>query len=519
MNEKGFTLIELIVIISVLTILVVIGVPRYLGHTQEAKLIKLKHDAKLIQDASDRYYMNNNDWPFLLNKDGEKIIVTDPNRLEIIYKVQNYDESKLGIDPEEDIVLYEIDFNKLKPYIRRLDSNIAYFVAAVGNPDFGITVLDPESETTQERINNSPKANKIVIKTAEDLAKIGNDSNYPLNGNYIQMANIDLSSYSNWIPIGNYSEDESEFTGTFDGNGFVITNLTINKPDISCQGLFGRTNGATLTNIALENVNVKGKNHIGGLVGWSRASVIKNSCVTGDVEGWGNIGGLVGYNHNSTIEKSHSTGNVSGGNDTGGLVGYSYNGTITNSYSTGRVLGKNFTGGLVGYSGIDTITNSYSTGTVTGAGNYAGGLVGRNWRGTIANSYATGNVSGENKIGGLVGKNCSGTITNTYSIGDVSGISSAGGLVGLTYNDSGLISRIENSYALESSLSLIGARDYTSSGSADKNIVTNSKKLSRSQMKQKSYYSNNWNFDNTWQIDEDKSYPYLRTNPQFPPPQ
>ena len=152
-NKKGFTLIELVVIIAVLAIIVTIGMPRLLGQTKEANLTKLKHDARIVQDASDRYYVDHNDWPYLLDENGNKIIIDDPERVEIIYKVQDFDESNLGTDPNQNIVLYEIDFDKLKPYIRRLDSNPLYFVAARGNPDFGVTVLDPRADYTKERIS------------------------------------------------------------------------------------------------------------------------------------------------------------------------------------------------------------------------------------------------------------------------------------------------------------------------------------------------------------------------------
>jgi hypothetical protein len=47
-----------------------------------------------------------------------------------------------------------------------------------------------------------PEEGEVVITSAADLAKIGKDSNYPLDGKYIQMADIDLSGYSNWVPIG-----------------------------------------------------------------------------------------------------------------------------------------------------------------------------------------------------------------------------------------------------------------------------------------------------------------------------
>ena len=74
----------------------------------------------------------------------------------------------------------------------------------------------------------------IKIGTAEELEKIGNDSSYPLNGNYILTADIDLEgSVENlWHPIG-------KFTGTFDGNGHTISGLYMNanSPGPTDRGL------------------------------------------------------------------------------------------------------------------------------------------------------------------------------------------------------------------------------------------------------------------------------------------
>ena len=63
-----------------------------------------------------------------------------------------------------------------------------------------------------------------VIKTAQDLDNIRND----LDGKYILMNDIDLSSYSNWDPIGEVDVDTGTgqgFTGVLDGNGYTISNL------------------------------------------------------------------------------------------------------------------------------------------------------------------------------------------------------------------------------------------------------------------------------------------------------
>ena len=112
-------------------------------------------------------------------------------------------------------------------------------------------------------------AGYTAIYTAEDLNNIRND----LSGKYILMNDINLSSIDNWEPIGS---DSARFTGTFDGNGHVIKNLTINRPDGQAAGLFGYTNKATIKNLGLENVDVSGNNNVGGLLGWHYQASISN---------------------------------------------------------------------------------------------------------------------------------------------------------------------------------------------------------------------------------------------------
>ena len=60
---------------------------------------------------------------------------------------------------------------------------------------------------------------------------------------------IDLSSIDNWTAIGKSS---SMFSGTFDGNGHVIKNLTINNPTSDYQGLFGYASSGEIKNIGTD---------------------------------------------------------------------------------------------------------------------------------------------------------------------------------------------------------------------------------------------------------------------------
>jgi prepilin-type N-terminal cleavage/methylation domain-containing protein len=501
-NRRGFTVIELLAVICVLSILVFLALPRYLGYTKDAKFTQLIHDAKLLEEAATRYYLANGQWP----RASDAYYTKDQI---LAFSQTVYDSSGHQVDLDPDGHYYDIDFKALGRYIT-IQSGPKNFI--LENPEGAVYVLDPTSNTrlaasepvaTEPQPIRQPDSGEIPIRTPEELAKIGVDPAYPLSGKYILMANLDLSSYSSgegWNPIGS---SNTPFTGQFDGNGLVIKNLTINRPSTNYQGLFGYTGNTTkLSNIGLENVSVTGQSYTGGLVGLNNYGAITNSYSTGSVTGVQNVGGLVGYNFYGDITSSYSTGSVTGtGYDIGGLVGMNYSGTITGSYSTGSVTGNAFnTGGLVGDNTGD-ITNSYSTGSVTGAGQGTGGLVGNNDYGTITSSYSTGSVTNTAlNTGGLVGVNY-GAITNSYSTGSVSsttGNSHTGGLVG--YNYSGTIT---NSYWDTQTSGIT-----TSAGGTGKTTV---------QMKQYTTFSG-WNFTNIWAIEEGVSYPYLRSNEQIPHP-
>ena len=276
-----------------------------------------------------------------------------------------------------------------------------------------------------------------VIKTAQDLDNIRNN----LNGKYILMDDIDLSSFSNWDPIGN---DSIHFTGTLEGNGFVIENLTINRSNGSDIGLFGYIDNAEIRNIGLENINIIGHSSVGGLVGTQTSGTISNCYTNGTLQARTGLfcGGLAGYN-TGTITDSYSKVSITSGKyDVGGLVGYN-KGTITNSFSSGVINGDSSVGGLVG-DNTGIVSNCHFTGDVSGF-NRVGGLTGKISAGTIENSYSTGTVTGDNEyIGGLVGY-CedSSTIKKSYSSSTVSGYTYVGGLVGWSTQSS----KIFNTFA------------------------------------------------------------------------
>ncbi len=246
--------------------------------------------------------------------------------------------------------------------------------------------VSPEDEPGDEvlyEFGNGSVGDPYQISTAKQLYTI----RLSLDAHYKLINNIDLAygtqnssgTYWNdgegWEPIGSSS---TNFTGSLNGGGYSIQNLGINRPESGYQGLFGVASGATISELALENINIVGSGNTGGL-----------------------IGSLV---NNGTIEEVYVTGSLEGGNITGGLVGYFLGlSSITNSYAIVDVLGGDATGGLVGYARESSIDNSFSAGAIQikEEGQRVGGVVALlRDESSVSNSYWNTQISDQTGEGG-----------------------------------------------------------------------------------------------------------------------
>ena len=230
-----------------------------------------------------------------------------------------------------------------------------------------ISQRDTSSMTPLASVDENTKltSGTYSISTAEELAKLAtmtNNNQIGSNCEFVLANDIDLSGYSTgegWTPIGcSYAS----FGAAFDGNGHVVSNLYINRPDKDYLGLFGNIT-SEIKNVGLENVDVTGTDYVGGLVGYGSKGTISNSYVTGSVSGDSYVGGLAGYDYKGTISNSYSTDSVSGRTYVGGLVGHGCAATISNSYSTCSVSGNGIVGGFVGDRASATFENVYYTDT------------------------------------------------------------------------------------------------------------------------------------------------------------
>jgi hypothetical protein len=353
-----------------------------------------------------------------------------------------------------------------------------------------------------------------MVATADHLNNVRNH----LDSYFKQIRDIDLNvpPYNQglgWEPIGLYSGsdngDNNPFTGVYDGSGFAISNLYINRPDYSFNGLFRYTFSANLTNMSLTNCSMLGYVYDGCLVAIADSTFINNCHITGTISVQNTDGLLAGRVRNSTIVGCTSKGSLTSVCwDSGGLIGRAENSTITRCYAGVTVSGSSWTGGFIGYALYSTISLCWTDSNIHGSSQCVGGFIGGLHESECNNSFARGNVTGGSYMGGFVGSAYNSTIINIYSTGHLPG--SYGGLVGTLGNPGDRNTRdITNSYW-----------DMETSGAA--NSAAGTGMLTSQMVYPYSGLSyDGWDLDTIWKNDINGifngGYPYLIDAPKFTP--
>lgn len=186
--------------------------------------------------------------------------------------------------------------------------------------------------------------------------------------NAVLTDNIDMTGIA-WTPICStelyYSSDYSEgygdkdtgYAGTFDGNGYVIKNLSVTgSPDENISfGLFGTVSG-TVKNVGMENFTYTGAGkdtRIGSIVGQLIGGTVQN-CYAANL------------NINTQVNTTNGV--------AGGIVGCNYAGTIENCYVYDLTMSAGRYGGIVGDNRADTENDRVGTmkNCYTNFANYVG---------------------------------------------------------------------------------------------------------------------------------------------------
>ena len=213
-----------------------------------------------------------------------------------------------------------------------------------------------------------------MIGSAQDLkdfAALVNSGNTTINGKLIAPINLQGSNENQWTPIGTYTY---QYNGTFDGQGFTISNLYY-KNTKEGVGLFGYAGSAArIKNVRVEGFIDTSKNSVstaaggtstGGIIGSSTGATVINCSFSGSVYGFSNVGGIVGTG-SVTIVNCYNEATVkffSGNGQTGGGIhGYGGSPTIINCYNVGQIINTGSATSHIGGIATDvgSSTNCYS---------------------------------------------------------------------------------------------------------------------------------------------------------------
>lgn len=210
------------------------------------------------------------------------------------------------------------------------------------------------------------------LKALRDAVNGGAEESTYQTTNFILTADIDMAASPNWEGIGTQAHP---FSGSFNGNGHVIKNMTINTTTGN-QGLFGYAENATLYNMHLMNPVVTAKSSVGALLGGGQNVYVKDVLVTSNTSGDTYTvtatetlaGGLIGSAEDVTLERCMFQGKVSCVTNGGGLAGVlgehsiiedcMVNAEVRNT-KTGDAIDLPYLGGIVGSASVINIENCF----------------------------------------------------------------------------------------------------------------------------------------------------------------
>ena len=370
MKKKGFTLIELLAVIIILAVIALIAAPVVLNIIEQVKIKGAESSAKGYAKAVEYEILNDTMFKGK-NLDGEYDV--EENVLEVVYQGNGPSEGYFILTRNE-ITYGEFCING---YGIKYENSIGKYApdevtcGSVPKHEF----IEPEGVACTD-IENYDEETNFKIKTVEDLVCVSNLSNNgktfsgktvmllsdidindsnsyndindttygDINGNgTVEGIQVELTTGSGFLPIGSSS---IPFSGTFEGYGFTLSNLMINR-NVDNVGLFGYVNGGVIKGINVNDITVTGKNLVGAIVGNLYSGTVNEINLSGNITGTGeSIGGLVG--------RSEIDGNK-----------------IISVIVNANVEGYKYIGGVFGTSNVrPTVNCIMETGTLTGDNSY-----------------------------------------------------------------------------------------------------------------------------------------------------
>lgn len=368
---------------------------------------------------------------FYLVRDNETISISTSNiymskgetidDLEILYENKKAFSDYEVFSSNDNIASYDKETGQLKAN----SGGIATITFRTENEKF-------RNLSCQVYVGDGSITSPYYIRNASDLRAIGRVDEgqsvpkYGLDKCYKVINNINLAegytSTGYWIPIG--IDNSNGFTGNFDGNGYTISNININKQEYinavkdlvdfkgeilnyssyTDAGLFSKIGqNGRICNLKIENINVSGSyqngttlGNVGAVAGENQGTIERVEVISGNinVSGTTTIGGIVGANNTTELSRSYKDEN---------------NKTVNEYLRYTARIDRAVANINIG------IQKDYAEGAIAGASGIVGGIAGKNDGGIVIYSYSKGEVHlNENttNYGGIVGYN----VYKTFSV-------------------------------------------------------------------------------------------------------
>ena len=263
--------------------------------------------------------------------------------------------------------------------IKRIIITLTLVVTVIMAASFLSTSFDKAyAQSVDFKSGEGTAQSPYIISTPKELDNV----RYHRDAYFLQRANIDMSEYKNFTPIGSIT---FPFSGHYDGGKYSITNLTVNSTDNNV-GMFSYIRGGEVINLKIKDSSIRGGYNVGAFAGINQGSLI--GCIADcEVAGIGAVGGICGLN-SGIVKECGNLGEVKSGENgavgeyAGGICGINHK-YIQDSYNRGQInygaVGTTYSGGIAGRSGGSSsalIERTYNVGKV--GGKARGEIVGDN---------------------------------------------------------------------------------------------------------------------------------------------
>ena len=327
MKKKGFTLIELLAVIVLLAIIMVISVSKIIDVIEKSErkayedsVNLMVHQAQMQYETNEITGEENKKIPeegivyiFGINDKKETYQTNIEEVGELKFKGDKPSSGTITLTKDKKVVVQNL-VSKNKKWCAKKDENTKNVTVGKAT-ELGCAIEEEKEEIVVKdkkacELEEETKDGKTYyyVDSESDLYELSKEVNSGTNfeGKIVKLRNnLNMENVKNtcgekeFNPIGTST---NQFKGTFEGSAKTISNLTINKPDMSWVGLFGYIENSTIKGLNVSNFSIKGNEGNGPVVGFAKSSNIME-IIANDIKvsGKWTSGGVVGALSNSNI--------------------------------------------------------------------------------------------------------------------------------------------------------------------------------------------------------------------------